>query len=71
MLNAVYHDKPLIIIGVTFWEKLVSHHRAVNHNFLGIYIFITPIQVVLILTGVNSALCCERQSELYRDRQIS
>ena len=27
------------------------------------------IQVVLILTGLKSALCCEKQTELYRDRQ--
>ena len=30
MINAAYHDKPLIFIGATFREKLVSHHRAVN-----------------------------------------
>ena len=30
MINADYHDKPLIFIGATFPEKLVSHHRAVN-----------------------------------------
>ena len=30
MVNAAYHDKPLIVIGATFREKLVSHHRAVN-----------------------------------------
>ena len=30
MMNAVYHDKSLIFIGAVFWEKLVSHHRAVN-----------------------------------------
>ena len=34
-----------------------------------ISIIITIIQVVLILTGLNSALWCEKQSELYRDRQ--
>ena len=30
MINAVYHDKPLILIGATCWAKLVSHHRTVN-----------------------------------------
>ena len=30
MIKAVYHDMPLIFIGVTFREKLVSHHWAVN-----------------------------------------
>ena len=33
MINAVYHDKPLILIFMIFlkfWEKIVSHHRAVN-----------------------------------------
>ena len=30
MTNAVYHDKPLILIGATFREKLGSYHRAVN-----------------------------------------
>ena len=30
MINAVYHDKPLMFIGAMFWEKLVSHHEAVN-----------------------------------------
>ena len=28
MLSIVYRDKPLILIRATFWEKLVSHHRA-------------------------------------------
>ena len=27
-------------------------------------------QVVSILTGLNSALCCKKQSELYIDRQL-
>ena len=30
MINAVYHDKPLIFIGATFRKTLVSHQRAVN-----------------------------------------
>ena len=30
LINAFYHDKPLIFIGATFQEKLVSHHQAVN-----------------------------------------
>ena len=30
MMNAVYHDKPLIFIGATFQKKLVYHHRTVN-----------------------------------------
>ena len=30
MINAVYRDKPLIFTEATLWEKLVSHHRAVN-----------------------------------------
>ena len=30
IINAVYHDKPLMFIGATFQEKLVSHHRTVN-----------------------------------------
>ena len=30
MINAVYQDNPLIFIGTTFLEKLVSHHWAVN-----------------------------------------
>ena len=36
---------------------------------LSLYRAYEYIQVVLILTGLNSALCCEKQSELYRDRQ--
>ena len=32
MINAVYLDKPLIFIGTTFREKLVSFHQAVNIN---------------------------------------
>ena len=28
MINSVYHDKPLIFIGATFREKLVSHHQG-------------------------------------------
>ena len=32
MINAVYHDKPLIFIGATFWKKLVSHPQALNIN---------------------------------------
>ena len=34
MVNAVYHEKPLIIIGDKFREKLFSHHQAVNMNKL-------------------------------------
>ena len=30
LIYAVYHDKPLIFIGATFREKLVSHHQVVN-----------------------------------------
>ena len=30
MINVVYLDKPLIFIGATFREKLVSRQRAVN-----------------------------------------
>ena len=30
MINAIYHDKPLISIGATYREKLVPHHRAVH-----------------------------------------
>ena len=30
MMNAVCHDKPLIFIRAMFWEKLISHHQAVN-----------------------------------------
>ena len=30
MVNAVYHDKPLMLTRATFREKLVSHHQAVN-----------------------------------------
>ena len=29
-INAIYHDKPLVLIGAKFREKLVSHHQAVN-----------------------------------------
>ena len=32
MINAVYHDKPLILIGATFREKLISNHQIVNIN---------------------------------------
>ena len=32
MINAVYHDKPLIFIGATLWEMHVSQHQAVNIN---------------------------------------
>ena len=32
MINATYHDKLLIFTRATFWEKLVSHHLAVNIN---------------------------------------
>ena len=30
MMNAIYHDKPLTLIGAVFREKLVFHHQAVN-----------------------------------------
>ena len=30
MINAVYHDKPLIFTRATFWVKLVLHNQAVN-----------------------------------------
>ena len=33
MINTAYHGKPLIFIGATFRDKLVSHHQAVNMNF--------------------------------------
>ena len=32
MMNAVYRDKPLIFIGATFREKLVSHYRPVTER---------------------------------------
>ena len=32
MINAVYHNNPLIPIKAMFREKLVSHHRAVNEG---------------------------------------
>ena len=32
MINAVFHDKPLIFIGATYREMLVSHHQAININ---------------------------------------
>ena len=32
IINAVYCDLPLIFIGATFREKLVSHLHAVNIN---------------------------------------
>ena len=32
MINAVFHNKALIFIGATFWEKLVSHHQTVTIN---------------------------------------
>ena len=32
MINAVYHDKPLIFIGAAFLEKLISHQQTVNIN---------------------------------------
>ena len=34
MINAAYHDKPLILIRATFREKLVSYHRAVMKQIL-------------------------------------
>ena len=34
MRNAIYLDKPLIFIGAMFWEKFVSHHRAVNEGWI-------------------------------------
>ena len=43
MINAVFRDKPLILISATFREKLVPHHQAVNINFLYIYKFIKAI----------------------------
>ena len=30
MINATCYGKPLIFIGATFREKLISHHQAVN-----------------------------------------
>ena len=30
MINAVYHDKPLMFIGAMFRKKLASHHQAEN-----------------------------------------
>ena len=32
LINAVYHDKPLIFIRAAFREKLVSHRQAMNVN---------------------------------------
>ena len=32
MINAVYHDKPLIFIRATFQEKLISIQQTVNIN---------------------------------------
>ena len=33
ILNGIYHDKPLILIGATCQERLVSHHQSFNINF--------------------------------------
>ena len=33
MISTVYHDKPLLFIGATFREKLVSHHQAVDIKY--------------------------------------
>ena len=30
--KCLYHDKPLIFIGATFREKLVSHHQVMNET---------------------------------------
>ena len=38
LINAAYHDKPLMFIGATFQEKLVSYKRAVNEDDSCIYI---------------------------------
>ena len=43
-----------------FYSMNCMHNKDNNDN---------NIHVVLILTGLNSALCCEKQIELYRDRQ--
>ena len=32
MIDAAYHEKPLIINKAALREKLVSHHQAVNIN---------------------------------------
>ena len=33
MINSACYDKPLIFIGVRFWENLVSHHQAVSEAY--------------------------------------
>ena len=33
MINSDYRDKPLIFIGATILEKLVSHRRVVNDDY--------------------------------------
>ena len=43
MINAAYNDKPLISIGDTFREKLVSHHQELNINCYKHFEFIKAV----------------------------
>ena len=72
----MHQGKPLLLMShdhMQFQESMGRNQQAsfpgkqkgsrfINNNN-------SNIQVVLILTDLNSALCCEKQSELYRDRQ--
>ena len=32
IINSAYLEKPLVVIGATFWGKLISHHRTGNEG---------------------------------------
>ena len=64
MINAVYHDKPLIFIRATFREKLLSYHQAVNEVDLyevcrlegrGTNLFNSPVRQLKIYWQCKSA----------------
>ena len=62
MINAVYRDKPLIFIGATFREKLLSHHQAVNIKLLSMFKFIKAVSDS-VFSMINACI-------VYRDKPL-
>ena len=66
MINAVYHDKPLIFIRAMFREKLISHHQAVSEpDVIAIaknlqVVSRSPVQSIFCIyweVGIQHTLC--------------
>ena len=64
--NVEFNKTDVIMVSRNIW---ILPDEKLNYFNLNMCIYYIITQVVVILTDLNSALCCEKQSELYRDRK--